>query len=100
MVDVKIIEEIAHEIGELTSKKNAAYGDSYAKSSEILRVLYPDGVRLDQYEDMLGIARLTDKMFRISNQKEAFGESPWRDICGYGLIASASYEEKKRKKVP
>ncbi|WP_424356556.1 hypothetical protein [Methanocella sp. MCL-LM] len=90
MVDREVILRVAREIGELTVEKNEAYGDSFARSSEILRVLYPEGVRPEQYQDLLGVARLIDKMFRIATRKNAFGESPWRDICGYGLIAAAS----------
>lgn len=92
----QIIKEIAKEIGDLTVEKNKAYGDSYAKSCEILKVLYPDGIKPDQYQDLLGLARLIDKMFRIANNKDAFNESPWRDICGYGLIATASNENGRR----
>ncbi len=90
VVDREVILRVAREIGELTVEKNEAYGDSFARSSEILRVLYPEGVRPEQYQDLLGVARLIDKMFRIATRKNAFGESPWRDICGYGLIAAAS----------
>jgi hypothetical protein len=95
LVDPKIIKKVAQEIAGLVVQKNEAYGDSYAKSAEILRVLYPDGISPEQYEDVLGMARLIDKQFRIANHKDAFAESPWRDICGYGLIASASAEAKK-----
>lgn len=93
----QIIAEVGEEITALTVEKNEAYGDSYVKSANVLRELYPNGVRPDQYEDLLGMARLIDKQFRIANKKDAFGESPWRDICGYGLVASAADEERKQK---
>lgn len=80
---------VGQEIGQLVEEKNAAYGDSFARSGAILRVLYPNGVKPEQYDDMLGIVRVLDKLFRIANDKRAFGESPWRDITGYGILGVA-----------
>ena len=54
----------------------------------MLRILYPSGVSPDQYDDLLAVARIVDKLFRIANQKDAFGESPYRDIAGYGLLGA------------
>lgn len=81
-------EELGKEIGELVDKKNAAYGDSFNKSGNILRELYPKGIRPDQYDDAMGIVRVIDKMFRIATDKAAFGENPWQDIGGYGILKS------------
>lgn len=78
--------EIAKELGELIEMKNEAYGDSFARSEQILKVLYPDGVRPEQYTDFLGVIRVIDKLFRLANKKDAFGESPWGDISGYGIL--------------
>lgn len=79
-------EEIGTRIGKLVAEKNAAYGDSFAQSCRILEVLFPSGVRPDQYRDMLGLVRVIDKMFRIATHKHALGESPWTDITGYGIL--------------
>lgn len=79
-------EELGKEIGELVDKKNAAYGDAFNKSGDILRALYPHGIQPDQYDDVLGLIRVIDKMFRIATDKGAFGESPWQDIAGYGIL--------------
>ncbi|MFH2028638.1 MAG: hypothetical protein ABIJ08_05840, partial [Nanoarchaeota archaeon] len=75
-------EGIAIEIAKVVKEKNIAYGDSFVKSGEILNILYPDGVKPEQYGDMLAIVRVIDKMFRIATDKNAFGESPWKDING------------------
>ena len=53
-----------------------AYGDSFGRAGQVLKVLYPDGIILDQYDDMLAVVRIIDKLFRIANNKDAFGESP------------------------
>lgn len=83
-------EEIGRSIGALVAEKNAAYGDSFARSGEILRILYPNGIQPEQYTDALGMIRLIDKMFRIATRKSAFGESPWTDATGYGILGVAN----------
>src|SRR5690606_25963644 len=44
-------EELGKEIGSLVDRKQKQYGDSYGKSGEILRVLYPNGVKPEEYGD-------------------------------------------------
>jgi len=79
-------ERAGRDIGRLVSSKQEAYGDSFGQSYKVLEVLYPNGITVEQYPDMLTIARIIDKMFRIANKKDAFGESPYGDITGYGLL--------------
>ena len=88
-------EKIGTDIGKLVDEKNAAYGSAFEKSEEILKVLYPDGIEPKQYKDMLAVTRIVDKLFRIATQKEAFGESPFKDIAGYGILGVANDQEKK-----
>ena len=90
--DKKNFISIANSVGELVQEKNEAYGDSFAKSQEIVKILFPDGVQPGQYRDMLAITRVIDKLFRIATKKDAFGESPWRDICGYAILGIANDE--------
>lgn len=82
-------QKIGEFIGKLVSKKNKAYGDSFNQSHKVLEVLYPDGIRVDQYQDMMSITRIIDKLFRIANNKESFGENPYQDITGYGILGVA-----------
>lgn len=79
-------ERIGREIGKLVDKKNRAYGDAFNKSDEFLKLLYPNGVRPEQYGDMLALVRVFDKMMRIATDKDALGENPWKDIAGYGIL--------------
>jgi len=79
-------------IGELVAEKNAAYGDSFGRSGRVLKELYPDGITPENYNDVLTIARILDKLFRIATQKEAFGENPYRDIAGYAILAVGKHE--------
>lgn len=83
-----IYEALGAELGRLTDEKNAAYGSSFSKTADFFRLLYPDGIRPEQYGDALLLARVFDKCMRIANQKDAFGESPYRDLVGYGLLGA------------
>jgi hypothetical protein len=76
----------ATELGRTVAEKNTAYGSAFAKSGEFLKLLYPDGISPDQYTDMLLLVRIFDKQMRIATDKRALGESPFRDIAGYGIL--------------
>ena len=78
--------EIGQEVGKLVAEKQKAYGDSFGRSGECLRQMYPDGIKPEQYDDLLTIARILDKLFRIANDPDAFDENPYQDIVGYGLL--------------
>lgn len=91
--------KLAMEIGELVQTKQAAYGDSFGKSGEVLRTLYPNGVAVSQYTDMLAICRIVDKLFRIATDKDALGESPWRDVAGYALLSVARSTPPPKKSI-
>ena len=82
----KTYTETGKEIGVLKKKKNKAYGDSFHKSGEILKILFPNGIAISQYKDMLYIVRVVDKLFRLATDKDAFGENPAKDIAGYSIL--------------
>lgn len=88
-------ERVGKEVGRLVTEKNQAYGDSFAKSGEFLKLLYPDGIKPEQYSDMLCLVRIFDKQKRIATKKDAFGESPYRDIVGYGILGTVMDEIRK-----
>lgn len=87
---------LANEVGKLVEQKQKAYGDSFNRSELILKVLYPDGIKPENYKDLLAITRMIDKLFRISTKNDPFGESPYRDLVGYSLLGLANDEELKR----
>lgn len=86
----------AAKVGRLVDQKNAAYGNSAAKTGAILRELYPDGLRPDQYDDALLVVRILDKLSRIAQRgvdgRDLGGESPYQDIAGYGLLGMVKDE--------
>ena len=81
-----VYEQCAKEVSDLVEEKQKAYGDSFSKSREVVKQLYPNGITVDQYDDFLTIIRVIDKLFRIATAKDAFGENPWKDVNGYSLL--------------
>lgn len=81
-------EKLGRDIGAMVDEKDAAYGNSFDESWRILAVLYPNGIKVEQYTDMLAITRIVDKLKRIATDRDALGESPYRDIAGYGLLGA------------
>ena len=77
----------AEAIAHLIEEKQAAYGDSFGHSGNVMRELYPKGISFGKMDDALVVVRVIDKLFRIANRKDYGGESPWRDIMGYALLS-------------
>jgi len=78
----------AQRVAKIVEKKQIQYGDSFGNADKILRVLYPYGVAVDQYKNLLAIVRIIDKLFRIANGDQG-EESAWDDIAGYSLLAAS-----------
>lgn len=85
--------KIGKQVGELVSTKQKAYGDSFGRSGDCLRQMFPEGIKPEQYDDLLTIARILDKLFRIANDSKAFEENPYQDIVGYGLLGMRRHDE-------
>ncbi len=90
---------IGQQIGRLVEEKNAAYGSSFAKAGAALRLLYPNGISPKQMDDALLIARIWDKLQRIATDRDSLGESPYRDIAGYGILGVAMQDIKRKQPV-
>jgi hypothetical protein len=93
---MKSLYELSINLGSLLEEKNKAYGSAFSKSSEILKILYPDGIQPEQYTDLLLTTRILDKLFRIANDKSAFNEEPWKDIAGYGLLGLFKEQDQEK----
>jgi len=83
-----VYRDVALKVAELVVKKQQAYGDSFGKAAEIFKVLYPDGIPVEAYQDALAVVRIVDKLFRIATDKQAFNENPWEDVMGYALLST------------
>ena len=77
---------VAADVAALVEEKNAAYGDSFARSGDFLRLLFPTGIKPEQYGDMLAFVRIFDKFKRIATDPSYGGEDPRRDILGYAIL--------------
>ncbi len=99
MTDDELIERKARRLRKVgrdgvlhTIDKNRQYGDAVRKTVDILHALFPDGIRPDQYGDLLLIVRVQDKMVRLASYnskthpRSADDESPWADVRGYGIL--------------
>ena len=93
-------EKLGKEVGRLVDEKQKAYGNSFGVSGEFLKLLYPEGIRPDQYLDALTLVRIFDKQKRIATDCDAFGESPYNDIAGYGLLGKALRDKPVRSYAP
>lgn len=91
-------EELGKEIGTLVDEKNAAYGNSFDKCGDFLKLLYPKGLQPTQYGDALALVRIFDKQMRIATNAGAFGEEPFKDIAGYGLLGAMRFNGKGGRK--
>jgi len=78
---------IAKEVAALVKEKQQQYGDSFGRAGAVLRVLFPDGIKPERYDEVLTLARVLDKLFRIAQDNDPTGESPWKDIMGYSLLS-------------
>lgn len=90
-------EDLAKRVGQLVDEKNKAYGNSFADVGDFLKILYPNGVSPENYTDMLCVVRVFDKLKRIATKKDAFGESPYKDIVGYALLGLQKDEDLSSK---
>jgi hypothetical protein len=92
--------ELGKAIGATVEQKQAAYGDSFGKSGDVMRILYPDGIRPSKLDDALTVIRVLDKLFRVATDRDALGESPWRDIAGYALLSVRRVEVARKTETP
>ena len=80
-------ETIGKQIGALVDEKNKQYGDAFSKTGEFLELLYPNGIEVKDYNDVLALARVFDKIMRIANGNQG-NENAWNDLAGYGILMS------------
>jgi len=73
----KSIVEVCREVGELLLEKNRSYGNTALNPIKIFS-------KLESAEGLK--ARIDDKLSRIANKPEAFGEDVLLDLLGYLIL--------------
>lgn len=87
------IETACEALKDLLIDKNQSYGNSFEISGDFLKLLYKEGVKPEQYQEMLTLARIFDKMKRIATDCNN-GEDSYQDIAGYSVLQMVNREEK------
>lgn len=90
---------LADDLARLVAKKQRQYGEAIPKTAAAMQVLYPNGITPFQYRDALLMIRVIDKLSRLAQRDQdgadLGGESPWKDIAGYGLLGWAQDRDAK-----
>lgn len=81
--------KITDDLATILSIKDEAYGNAFDKTTHILSLLYPNGIKVEQYKDLHVIIRMLDKISRIARDNDPLGESPYMDIAGYSILSLA-----------
>jgi hypothetical protein len=81
--------KITDDLAQILSIKDEAYGNAFDKTTHILSLLYPNGIKVEQYKDLHVIIRMLDKISRIARDNDPLGESPYMDIAGYSILSLA-----------
>jgi hypothetical protein len=90
--------DLGRELGELVEKKNAAYGNATIITAQVMRLLFPNGVKPEQYELFHYCEMVLHKLCRIASQPDAFGEDPVQDIAGYSVLELGRVKDKEQTK--
>ena len=87
-------EKAGQEIGALVDNKQQQYGDMISAMGPLLLILYPNGIKPEQYNDLAIIVRMLDKIGRLTRGNGKGDEDAWQDLCGYSLLGSVHCKRK------
>ena len=83
-VDVR---SVACDVVVVVEEKNREYDSAFQKVSEILNILFPNGIPTNKYHDVAILIRVLDKICRIASANDKnVKKDAWLDITGYGLL--------------
>ena len=81
-------------IGAVVLQKQKQYGSAVSSAGPILKELYPDGIKPEQYNDLALIVRMLDKISRITKGNGEGDEDSWSDIAGYAILGKANVQNR------
>ena len=91
-----VFASLGKEIGRIVDDKRAKYGPAINVSSELLKLLYPNGVDPSDYWKATLFTRIADKLARIATDHRNDDEDPWADLVGYALIGTDECRRRKQ----
>ena len=94
--DMDKFHKISYTLANLLAMKERNYGQSFNLTGDILRIMAPDGIKPDQYDEVLTVVRTIEKLFRVMKGAPD-EESPYLDIAGYAMLALAREHDKNDK---
>lgn len=87
-------EKVGMKIGKLLNRKNRDYGNAFIDGTRFMELLFPNGIPVSKYSDVLLLIRIFDKMKRIATvNKHEDIESPFEDIAGYGILGDSIWND-------
>ena len=93
-----MFKETALDIADLLNDKHLQYGDTFKETAVVLRRLYPDGIKPQQYSDVLYVLRIYENLVRALNMENS--AEPWRDIAGFAILALEAKHAQKPAFIP
>lgn len=80
------LEELGASVGRMVGTKRIAYGNSTGVTAKIMKLLLPNGVKPEQYEDVQFANRIIDKISRRLASGNGDDEDAIKDGAGYFLL--------------
>lgn len=86
--------KIATDLASLLEEKDKAYGSAYSKTTEFLKLLFPNGVPPEKYSELLYVTRVFDKLMRVATGGSASEglKDALKDIAGYSILELTKLE--------
>lgn len=72
---------------DMIEDKKKQYGDSLGNVSSALKIFYPDGCPTDRMAEFILVARLLEKISRLSSPGLIDKTDVYQDLAGYCLLA-------------
>jgi len=78
---------------EMIEEKKKQYGDSLGNVSSALKIFYPDGCPTDRMSEFILVARLLEKISRLTSPGLVDKSDVYQDLAGYCLLALGKDEK-------
>ena len=80
------IREILGEVASIVEEKDKAYGGAVDEVGKFLKILFPNGILPEQFDDLTFILRIFDKLKRMARDPNSLNEDTCQDLIGYASL--------------